>query len=61
MKSPLFSSRRFWVLVLSIATELVLHYFGGVDTEFLVRTITPLAMLIIMSYTVDGSVWAKRE
>jgi hypothetical protein len=61
MKSKLFESRRFWIMILAIVSELAMHYFGGVDTDFLLKTFTPLAMLLIMSYTVDGTVWARKE
>ena len=47
----LLKSRRFWVMLLDTTVSILIHYFGGGDTKFLIGALQPVAMLLIASYT----------
>lgn len=40
-------SRKFLVLILDTVISILLHYVGGAETEFLIASLQPVAMMII--------------
>lgn len=61
MNNKLLTSRRFWMLMLDTVISITLHYWGGADTQFLITALQPIFALIILSYTVDGTIWNSKE
>jgi hypothetical protein len=54
----LFKSRRFWLLMLDTAISIALHFWGGEDVKFLITTLQPVFILVILVYTADNSIKA---
>ena len=58
----LFSSRRFWTMLLSILVGLVLYFVGKYfatalpDAQFVINLIVPLGIVLIGAFTVDDAV-----
>jgi hypothetical protein len=46
-------SRKFLVLMLDTIVSIILHYVGGSDTEFLIASIQPVAMMIIYAISAE--------
>ena len=55
----LFKSRRFWVLMLDTAVSLVLHYAAIPDATYLIGLLQPIFLLVIYSYTAEGTARIK--
>jgi hypothetical protein len=49
------------MLMLDTVISITLHYWGGADTQFLITALQPIFALIILSYTVDGTIWNSKE
>jgi hypothetical protein len=52
----IFSSRRFWLLVLDSVISIVLHFYAGGDVTFLIGALQPVFIALIIAYTVDDTV-----
>ena len=58
----IFSSRRFWTMLLSIIVGLVLYFVGKYfaaalpDVQFVINLIVPLAIVLIAAFTVDDAI-----
>jgi hypothetical protein len=55
----LLKSRRFMVLVLDTAVSIALHFWQGADAIFLIGALQPVALAVIVSYTVEGTARIK--
>lgn len=53
--NKLFESRRFWMLLLDTVISILLHYFGSGDTQFLIKALQPIFIVIISAYTVQDT------
>lgn len=51
----MFTSRRFWILILDTVASVAIHYYGGAETEFLIASLQPLFLMAIYSYTQEGT------
>ena len=58
----IFSSRRFWTMLLSIIVGLVLYFVGKYfaaalpNVQFVINLIVPLAIVLIAAFTVDDAI-----
>ena len=58
----IFSSRRFWTMLLSIIVGLVLYFVGKYfaaalpDVQFVINLIVPLAIVLTAAFTVDDAI-----
>jgi len=52
----IFSSRRFWLLVMDSAISILLHFFASGDVTFLTGALQPVFIALIIAYTVDDTV-----
>lgn len=52
----LLSSRRFWLMLVDVIVSILLHYLGGSDMKFLIITIQPVVITVIVAYTIDDAV-----
>ena len=53
MLSDLLKSRTFWTVVLDVVLSILAHYFTGEDATFLIVTLQPLAVVLLVKFTVD--------
>lgn len=51
----LLKSRRFMMLVLDTAVTVALHFMAGEDAKFLIGALQPVFVMMIASYTVEGT------
>ncbi len=49
--AKLAKSRKFWLLVLDVAVAIALHFLTGEDATFLIVTLQPLFLAVIISVT----------
>ena len=57
--TPIYQSRRFWLLMIDSVTSIVLHYVAGPDVTFLIAALQPVFIALIIAYTVDDTTAAK--
>ena len=63
--TPLFSSRRFWLLILDVVASLLIFFVGKYaavaieDVKFLIGLLQPVFIMVIGAYTVDDVNTAK--
>lgn len=60
--SPLFQSRRFWLLILDTVVSLALYFvgkYGAVgtieDVKFIIGALQPVFIVLIAAYTVENA------
>jgi len=53
--SRLFYSRKFLLMILDTAISLVLHYYGGADTEFIIAAIQPVVVALIVAISIEDA------
>jgi hypothetical protein len=56
---PIFTSRRFWLLILDSVVSILLHFYVGGEVNFLIGALQPVFIALIVAYTVDDTVTAK--
>ena len=59
MGNPL-DSRRFMVLLLDTVVSVALHFWQGADAQFLIAALQPVALALIASYTVEGTIRVRQ-
>ena len=57
--TPIYQSRRFWLLLIDTVTAVTLHYVAGPDVSFLIAALQPVFIALIIAYTVDDTTAAK--
>jgi len=53
--SRLFYSRKFLLMLLDTAVSLVLHYYGGPDTQFIIAAIQPVIVALIVAISIEDA------
>lgn len=55
----LLNSRRFLLLLLDTVVSVLLHFYGGPDTAFIIGALQPVFIALISAYTVDDTVQSR--
>lgn len=53
--TPIYKSRRFWLLIMDSVVSITLHYIAGGDVTFLIGALQPVFIALIIAYTVDDT------